>query len=88
LLIVDSPESSSDATIKMDDKSKEKKSYPMRYLLDLVLMGKRLPKAMDDKPAWEELVGDESRLFKLDEVLKYPIGLENIRFQVHLFRKL
>jgi 25S rRNA (uracil2843-N3)-methyltransferase len=88
LLIVDSPESSSEAAIENNDQSKEKKSYPMRYLLDLVLMEKRLPKAVDDNPAWEKLVEDQSRLFKLEEGLKYPIGLENIRFQFYLFRKL
>jgi 25S rRNA (uracil2843-N3)-methyltransferase len=88
LLIVDSPDSFSEGAIEKDDQIKEKKGYPMRYLLDLVLMEKRLPKAVDDKPAWEKLFGDESRLFKLDGKLKYPIGLENIKFQVHLFRKL
>jgi 25S rRNA (uracil2843-N3)-methyltransferase len=88
LLIVDSPESSSEAAVEKDDQSGEKKSYPMRYLLDLVFMEKRLPKEVDDKPAWEKLIEDESRWFKLDDGLQYPIGLENIRFQIHLFRKL
>ena len=60
----------------------------MRYLLDLVLMEKHLRKAVDDNPAWEKLVEDQSKLFKVEEGLKYPICLENIRFQVHLFRKL
>jgi 25S rRNA (uracil2843-N3)-methyltransferase len=88
LLIVDSFESSSEPTVEKDDQGKEKKRYPMHYLLELALMEKRLPKVADEKPAWQKLVGDESRLFKLKEGLKYPIGLENIRFQVHLFGKL
>jgi len=88
LLIIDGPESPTEAAIEKDDQSKEKKSYPMHYLLDLILMEKHFPKAVDDNPAWEKLVEDQSRLFKLEQGLKYPIGLENIRFQVHLFRKL
>ena len=88
LLIVDSFESSSEPTVEKDDQGKEKKRYPMHYLLELALMEKHLPKVADEKPTWQKLVGDESRLFKLKEGLKYPIGLENIRFQVHLFRKL
>jgi 25S rRNA (uracil2843-N3)-methyltransferase len=88
LLIIDSPEPSSEASIEKCDQSKEKKTYPMRYLLDLVLMEKHLRKAVDDNPAWEKLVEDQGKLFKVEEGLKYPICLENIRFQVHLFRKL
>jgi 25S rRNA (uracil2843-N3)-methyltransferase len=87
LLVIDSPDSCSDATVEKDNKCKEKNRYPMHYLMDMVLMEKQLTRGVDDKPAWEKLIGDESRWFKLEEGLKYPISLENIRFQVHLFRR-
>jgi 25S rRNA (uracil2843-N3)-methyltransferase len=66
----------------------EKKTYPMNYLLDLVLTEKQLSAAAGQKPAWEKLLGNQNRLFRVPEILKYRIGLENFRFQVYLFKKL
>jgi 25S rRNA (uracil2843-N3)-methyltransferase len=42
----------------------------------------------EEEVKWEKLVSDESRWFRLQESLKYPIPLENMRCQVHLFRRL
>jgi len=81
LLIVDSPDS--EPALEKDENGKQGKKYPMHYLLDLVLMEKGLGK----KPAWEKLVEDQNRLFRMEEGLKYPVGLENFRFQRHLFKK-
>jgi 25S rRNA (uracil2843-N3)-methyltransferase len=39
-------------------------------------------------PKWEKLLGDEARWFRLPENLRYPISLENMRYQVHVFRRL
>lgn len=88
LLIIDSPESSSVVTVEKDEEGNERKRYPMHHLLDMVLMEKHLPRAVDDKPAWEKLIGDQSRYFRLEEGLKFPMSLENMRFQVYLFKKL
>jgi len=77
LLIIDGPD------VELAAGKDEGKKYPMHYLLDLVL----LEKGLSEKPAWEKLIGDQNRLFKMEEGLKYPVGLENIRFQVHLFRR-
>lgn len=41
-----------------------------------------------DENMWEKVLEDHNRWFKLDDALKYPVSLENIRFQVHLFRRL
>ena len=88
LLIIDSPESSSVVTVEKDEEGNERKRYPMHYLLDMVLMENHLPRAVDDKPVWEKLIGDQSRYFRLEEGLKFPMSLENMRFQVYLFKKL
>jgi 25S rRNA (uracil2843-N3)-methyltransferase len=88
LLIIDGLDSSAEITLEKDDQGKERKAYPMHYLLDMVLLEKQLLSLMDNKPAWEKLLEDQSRLFRVAGQLKYSIGLENIKFQVHLFRKL
>jgi len=88
LLIIDSLDATSEIILGKDDQEKEQKSYPMHYLLDMVLTEKQMLAAADQKPAWEKLLGDQSRHFRIPEGLKYPIGLENLKFQVHLFKKL
>lgn len=71
----------------------------MKWLLEHALLGSPVSKAKDDDEEegeegekeikkWERILLDENRLFKLDEGLKYPISLENLRFQVHVFRRM
>lgn len=85
LLVVDSPGSYSEATL-----GKESKKYPMQWLMDMTLTGngKQERGKEEEEVKWEKLVSDESRWFRLQESLKYPIPLENMRCQVHLFRRL
>jgi 25S rRNA (uracil2843-N3)-methyltransferase len=87
LLVVDSPGSYSEATV-----GKDKKKYPMQWLMDRTLLGDHKDrgkgKGDEDGPEWEKLMGDESRWFRMPEELKYPISLENMRYQIHLFRRL
>jgi len=42
----------------------------------------------EPKPCWERVVSEESKWFRLPEGLSYPIELENMRFQMHLYRRL
>jgi len=87
LLVVDSPGSYSTITLNGAEKK-----YPMQWLLDHTLLtqadrdptGKK--KEMDAK--WEKVHEDESRWFRLSPDLRYPIELENMRMQVHLYRRL
>jgi 25S rRNA (uracil2843-N3)-methyltransferase len=76
LLVVDSPGSYSE--VKLGDKIKE---YPMRWLLDHALM-----EVANGK--WEKTLEDGSRWFRIDGQLKYPIDLENMRYQIHLYRRI
>ncbi|KAH8178884.1 SAM-dependent methyltransferase domain-containing protein [Sarocladium implicatum] len=76
LLVVDSPGSYSEAAV-----GKEKKRYPMHWLLDHTLLEKS-PTGLQ----WEKLESKDSVWFRLHEDLSYPIQLENMRYQLHLYR--
>lgn len=98
LLVIDSPGSYSEAAVGADG---EQKKYPMSWLMDHALvpreMGKKereeakrkLPEGEElPGPEWEKVIGEEARWFRLREGLEYPISLENMRYQVHVFKKL
>ena len=84
LLVVDSPGSYSTVSINGTEKK-----YPMDWLLDYKLLG---PSKQDDKDTtttqWEKLESDNSRWFRLPKSLQYPIELEDMRYQIHLYRRL
>ena len=84
LLVGDSPGSYSSVELN----GKEKK-YPLHWLLDHTLLtdsGEDL-KSSKEGGSWEKLVSDESRWSRVPEGLKYPIELENMRYQIHLYRR-
>jgi 25S rRNA (uracil2843-N3)-methyltransferase len=76
VLVVDSPGSYSEAAL-----GKERKRYPMQWLLDHTLIETETPGY-----SWEKLQSDDSIWFRLPEGLSYPIPLENMRYQMHLYR--
>ncbi|KAG6249647.1 hypothetical protein E4U24_002021 [Claviceps purpurea] len=78
LLVVDSPGSYSEAAV-----GKEKKKYPMQWLLDHTLL-----QSKEKTPVytWERLESHDSLWFRLPEELRYPIPLESMRYQLHLYR--
>ncbi|KAG8677068.1 hypothetical protein FPOAC2_03186 [Fusarium poae] len=76
VLVVDSPGSYSEAAL-----GKEKKKYPMQWLLDHTLM-----QTETHGYSWGKLQSDESTWFRLPEDLSYPIALEDMRYQMHLYR--
>ncbi len=79
LLVVDSPGSYSEMTL-----GKQEKRYPMQWLMDKVLLG------TEEEPVegrrWVKLESHDSLWFRLHEDLQYPIPLENMRYQMHLYR--
>ncbi|CCC11316.1 hypothetical protein SMACR_04019 [Sordaria macrospora] len=92
LLVVDSPGSYSETAVGKD----ASKKYPMAWLLDRVLLAAD-PKtgkatAVVDGRKWRKLETRKSSWFRLAEGrggepgLDYPIGLENMRYQLHLYR--
>ena len=100
LLVVDSPGSYS--TVKLNKRSGargetietaavEEKRYPMQWLLDHTLI--QAPNVGSSKNAcgeklWEKVYAQDSKWFRLPKGLKYPIALEDMRYQVHLYRRL
>jgi 25S rRNA (uracil2843-N3)-methyltransferase len=85
LLVVDSPGSYSAVTLNGAEKE-----YPMQWLLDYTLLNQAGDKVKDkdrEDAKWEKIHTDESRWFRLAETLKYPIELENMRMQLHLYRR-
>ena len=101
LIVIDSPGSYSEAAVGEPKEGVEAKKYPMSWLMDHALLPKQLSKKEKEemkrnlkdgeempRPDWEKLVGEESRWFRLPEGLQYPISLENMRYQVHIFRKM
>lgn len=78
LLVIDSPGSYSETTI-----GKEAKQYPMHWLLDKILL-----QAEDGNDAlWNKVEEKESVWFRLGHELRYPIPLEDMRYQMHLYRR-
>lgn len=83
LLVVDSPGSYS--TVTLNGASQK---YPMQWLLDHTLIMPKKDAAKGTPAQWKKLVSDESRWFRLpDEDLRYPIDLENMRYQIHLYQR-
>lgn len=83
LLVVDSPGSYSETTV-----GNEAKKYPIQWLLDHALLEVERSRGTEGAASWEKVFSDESRWFRLPEGLRYAIPLENMRYQIALYRKL
>ncbi|KAJ9614324.1 hypothetical protein H2200_002460 [Cladophialophora chaetospira] len=85
LLVVDSPGSYSEVELGKGDDAKTKQ-YPMKWLLDHALL-EVVGKGENSK--WKKMVSDDSRWFRLPQksALRYPIELENMRYQIHLYQR-
>lgn len=95
LLVVDSPGSYSEAAVGSAKEGEEKKKYPMSWLMEYALTPKPKKKATGDDEsgegepahAWEKVISEESVWYRLEEDLEYPVSLENMRFQIHVFKR-
>ncbi|KAL2879507.1 hypothetical protein SGCOL_005115 [Colletotrichum sp. CLE4] len=81
LLVVDSPGSYSEAAV-----GKESKKYPMQWLMDHTLVNKPEKDSVFPGCRWEKVESNDSVWFRLADSLNYPISLENMRYQMHLYR--
>lgn len=94
LLVVDSPGSYSTVNLGKDvgrSQPGSEKKYPMQWLLDHTLM--EASNIGDGKDAsqgnqWEKVVSEDSKWFRLPQGLKYPLDLEDMRYQLYLYRRL
>jgi 25S rRNA (uracil2843-N3)-methyltransferase len=80
LLVVDSPGSYSETSV-----GKEAKRYPMQWLLDRIMLGTQREPVEGRR--WAKVESQDSVWFRLaSDALEYPIPLENMRYQMHLYR--
>ncbi|MCJ1323118.1 hypothetical protein MMC15_008471 [Xylographa vitiligo] len=94
LFIVDSPGSYS--TVKLSGASNGnteggEKKYPMKWLLDHTLLKASTigsSKNNAQEPQWEKIASNDSTWFRLQDSLKYPFNLENMRYQYHLYKRI
>ncbi|KAF1815194.1 hypothetical protein P152DRAFT_248357 [Eremomyces bilateralis CBS 781.70] len=95
LLVIDSPGSYSTVSLQGKGSAVEDKGgkeYKMAWLMDHILL-KVAPSSLSDsgrgdqKQCWVKSVDEESRWFRLPPDLKYPIQLENMRMQIHLYKR-
>lgn len=83
LLVVDSPGSYSTVSINGAEKK-----YPMQWLLDHTLLGTQQKRGEEEmKAKWEKVASYDSRWFRVPEGLEYRMELENMRYQIHLYRR-
>lgn len=86
LMVVDSPGSYSETNV-----GAEAKKYPMSWLLDHTLLdaqnGKPKSGEKEIPASWTKIVSEDSKWFRIPEELRYPIPLENMRYQLHLYRR-
>lgn len=84
-------------TEKEREKEKGVKKYPMKWLLDYTLLEVAKDGGGDEGGSegeaeggkrWEKLHSEDSRWCRLREELRYPIALEDMRMQVHVYRRL
>jgi 25S rRNA (uracil2843-N3)-methyltransferase len=94
LLVVDSPGSYSSVSVGKDSGDGEaaaQRKYPMQWLLNHTLLeaAATASSERDEKDQqWEKVEECESRWFRLPDGLKYPIDLEDMRYQYHLYRRI
>lgn len=93
LLVADSPGSYSTVNlgkVSAKDNSSPQKTYPMQWLLDHTLLEAATIEADQGKTQenqWEKLYSHDSTWFRLPAELRYPINLEDMRYQIHLYRR-
>lgn len=97
LLVIDSPGSYSTVSIGSKDFSSNKKGplsseqgkkYPMQWLLDHTLLDAARIESIETANQWEKLYSSDSTWFRHSPGLSYPITLEDMRYQVHLYKRL
>lgn len=70
------------------------KKYPMQWLLDHTLLEAATVASSSSggqvgiqQKRWEKLHSDDSAWFRLPPGLAYPVRLEDMRYQIHLYRR-
>ena len=90
LLVIDCPISASEVGVGPDQEGEEKRKYPIQWLMTHVLLSN--PDSgianEDNKGPWEKVSGNENISYRPGRSLRYPVALEDMKFEVLLFRRL
>ena len=97
LLVVDSPGSYSEINLGNavqgrtntgEQTTVPTKKYPMKWLLDHTLLEVA---GSGEHASWQKIESEDSLWFRIDQKerakLKYPVELENMRYQLHLYQR-
>jgi 25S rRNA (uracil2843-N3)-methyltransferase len=93
LLVIDSPGSYAEVQVGNSTATSSKeaeKRYPMNWLLDHTLLeASNIGSSINASGVqqWKKLVSNDSRWCRLPKDLKYPLALEDMRYQVHLYQR-
>lgn len=90
LLVVDSPGSYSTVELNKLSTRETSKRYPMQWLLDHTLLEAATitgGRNSSSRRQWKKVYTQESSWFRLAGTLKYPVDLEDMRYQLHLFER-
>lgn len=94
LLVVDAPGAYSQVAVGNAKEGEGTRNYPMSRLLDYALLPNSTKKSGsedsdDEEPerAWDKVIEEPVMSYRLEQGLKYPVSLENMKFQVHLFKR-
>lgn len=86
LCVIDSAGSYSTVSLNHGNEKK----YPMQWLLDYMIIdeGRKNAHSLDVPVAqWTKLKQNDGEWFRLPEGLNYGLELENMRYQIHLFKQ-
>ena len=81
-MVIDSAGSYSEVTLNGNTKK-----YPMQWLLDYTLLENCKRETTSGSITWTKIQGNDGVWFRLPEGLKYPLELENMRYQIHLYKR-
>ncbi|GAB7342492.1 hypothetical protein MBLNU457_g0687t1 [Dothideomycetes sp. NU457] len=98
VVVIDSIDASSSPSMSNDQSTGSSNDpppcYPMDWLLDRGLLGKAQRSSNDDgddeekqEPRWEKTIGEKMMQHRLRDDLTYPGSLENLKFQLHVYRR-
>lgn len=95
LLVVDTPGAQAETSASITEEGENKRTYPISRLLDYALRSSSMKRPNEEDndeekpgPAWEKVMEKASMSYRLEQDLKYPVSLENTKFQVHLFKRI
>ncbi|MCJ1339254.1 hypothetical protein MMC09_004543 [Bachmanniomyces sp. S44760] len=90
LLVIDSPGSYSTVGVGSAKPDSSTNKYPMQWLIDHTLLEASAIGSSRNSAGggqWEKVRSTDSKWYRIPPSLKYPIDLEDMRYQLHLYKR-